>query len=298
MSSFDRVIFVSSWIFVILTGQLLLVVIRKYHQNKPLGMQTLLGKVIVIFVHTLAISGGVLESSVCATEVFGPIKSRMTIIRWFLETVLVEAFYIALLAMMATKYLLIYHGAYMSEVNEEAYLKRLKIILLTLPIALALLEATLISDLEDLITYQQMYNGQVENDAKIETTTISLFSLSFLGLMSMQARIEFDAYQSQDGQGSALSKFISCCKNCQAQSNISNNQDAGYAIKVARITVLLGFMLVVIVIIQLAGGAENTKWNQLYFSAILTNVMPILFIYNHSQMKKTAWKEISNLICC
>ncbi len=285
----EKIVYIACTVIVFFVCQWTLFVIRKYHQDKPLGMQTLLGKVIVIFLKVFAFAVGILSSSMILTELHGPFSEMVAFSWWLISCVLILTLYLAFLTMMATKYFLIYHGPYMDDVNEEKYLKRLKMLLIIFPTFLVCFELTLFSNLMELATFQQLQLGYSKQNAGLEITMMALMLLSLLAMITMQARIEYDAFHAQDLEGGIFVKVLVACKSTKQQPTAN----AGYTANVTRIAVGLGIMLFIIILIQLFGGADNTKWNQLYFAAIMANVMPSLFIYNHPGMKKIAQKFFS-----
>ena len=68
----EAILFASAYFLSTIACQFSLFVIRKYHQSKPLGMQTLLGEVIVIFSKVLALTDLLKNATFCITELFAP----------------------------------------------------------------------------------------------------------------------------------------------------------------------------------------------------------------------------------
>ena len=282
--------YVSSYAVICLICQLAFLVIRKYHQNKPPGMQTLLGKVIVLLTQVFSANMAFIEASFCLLELFGPFNATIALILWFPMISGILMVYLSFLSTMITKYLLIYHAPHMADVSEDNFLKELRILLIAFPIVATLLEWKMLSNLEELATFQMLHIGLTKSDAKLEVTMVTMILVTFSVMAAMQCRIEYDALQANDDQTGFLPVIMECYENCRNEN--SQQSVSGYAIKVTRIAVGLGLVLLIIIVIQMFGGADNTKWNQLFFATIMTNVMPILFIQSHPQMRKTVWKTL------
>ena len=278
MLSSENVIYVVLCIIICTICQLALFIIRKHHLDKPIGMQTLLGKVVVIFLRVFSVTTQLLITTSCIALLYGPFRFAIAFPWWFTEVVAILSLYLAFLSLMVTKYMLIYHGTYMADINEDEFMKHLKILLVIVPVLLAIFEVTTLSNPKNLATFQQMYQGTTRSNAGIEVTMMSLMILSFAAMIFTQARIEYDALKVKDEDSGLLKKVVF---------------NSGYAINVTRFAVGLGLILAAIICIQIFSGADNTKWNQLLFTAVMTNIMPVLFICNHPQMKKTAWKIIN-----
>ncbi len=118
MSSVERVLSVTAYGLIFVSCQFSLYVIRKYHNSKPLGMQTLHGKVIVLFTKVLGFLVAFFACSFTWRDLVGLFPRNISIALWFAIHSTTLILFLTFLAMIVTKYSSIYHGALISEINE------------------------------------------------------------------------------------------------------------------------------------------------------------------------------------
>ena len=70
--NFESILFATSYFMSTVACQFSLFVIRKYHQNKPLGMQSLLGEVTVILTKVMALANIMKNATFVLTGLFAP----------------------------------------------------------------------------------------------------------------------------------------------------------------------------------------------------------------------------------
>ncbi len=107
---FQNVVQHFSYVVANLIGLGAVFIIRSYHQNKPPGLQSLLSKVVILFTRTVDLVSwnGIITLSIL--EAAGELDFVPAAITVFVGQVLAIAFFMALLFLLVTKYLLVYHG--------------------------------------------------------------------------------------------------------------------------------------------------------------------------------------------
>ena len=68
----ESILLICAYLISIIACQFSLIVIREYHKSKPLGMQTLLSEVTVIYTRVLGIANLVKSPTFCLVELFAP----------------------------------------------------------------------------------------------------------------------------------------------------------------------------------------------------------------------------------
>ncbi len=72
----EKVVYAVGLLVTLVLSQLALFVIRKYHHDKPLGMQTIHGKVTVLFLQVFASTIFVMDVSLAIPELWGPFPNN------------------------------------------------------------------------------------------------------------------------------------------------------------------------------------------------------------------------------
>ncbi len=103
-------------------------VIRSYFKKKPLGLQTILGKVIILFTQISDIAGTAMLSCVFAVEVFGPIENDSNNFICYLKMALAYtttlSYYACCSIVIIVKYLSIYHRSAFIVLDIYLFLKK------------------------------------------------------------------------------------------------------------------------------------------------------------------------------
>ena len=196
--------------------------------------------------------------------------------------------YMTLLTVLVTKYMSIYHGTMMAEVEEVQALKWIKVFLATMPFILCTLQYSVISSFNNMGNFQLKFMGHSEPGSGFEMViSVSSMLCLFFGIF-LQIRIEYDSIVIQDAQISTFGKMVNWCKmsftDGAASIDIDQVNLMGYSFKAIRIVTLLGTTLGLIQMLQTL-GSHYMKWTKLLFGAILTVVLPFFFISKHKGMK-------------
>ncbi len=218
---------------------------------------------------------------------FGPFSKTVSIVWCFSIVVATVSLYIALLFVMVTKYLSIYHGTFLSEIDEEKYLKIMRVITLAGSILMTSMDFVpwFHTNVEDLADIQLFYLGYTKNDAKLEVSIVLVLATNLITALVIHAKIEFDNIK-VDYTNSWTAFTLSCIQNRPSFSEI------GYSIKFMRAAIVCSLFLMTIIFVQIFGGAWRTKWNQLIFNIFIGVYVPLLFIFKHPDMKSLLIKTI------
>ncbi len=84
-------------------------VIRSYHGSKPLGLQSLLSKVIIMFTYSFDIFTASVTFWMAVQETFGQLTDAQTVFAAILAYLVSAHFYLCVDFILITKYALIYH---------------------------------------------------------------------------------------------------------------------------------------------------------------------------------------------
>ncbi len=110
MASFGKLLSISLGIFTILSGLFASNVIRTHHENKPLGLQSLLSKNLIITLHTLDLAQVSSLASVLFVETIGPVHhDGLAILFEFIGHYTCSALGISVLTSLLIKYASVYH---------------------------------------------------------------------------------------------------------------------------------------------------------------------------------------------
>ncbi len=112
-----------------LVGFFCAIVVKKYHENKPLGMQTILGEVIRISLVSYGLVTAnnliIMNAMVCAAPIAAAASVVLAVANFFVAVLILTS----LMLLFITKYLSLFHGPYLASLEEKDYLKVLKVLL-------------------------------------------------------------------------------------------------------------------------------------------------------------------------
>ncbi len=278
--------------------QTLLFVIRSYHENKPLGMQSFLSKVIIISIHVFHLVGIYGPTVFSLIEILGSVDYQTAVVLSVIEYILGVMCYFSLLIMTITKYLSIYHSAIVNELNEEQVLLFLKRLTAIFPITLASLEFSLWTNIEDTQSFQIFYpnNTQPGSRSRIGYGMLAMILCNFFAALFLQGCLEYDFYHQQTLDDIS---WIAKLK----EWFFAKKADKGYIesvelkLGIARALVAITFVLMVCLAIQTIFHTFGFKIILLIFFIILGNVCPLIFIVHHPGMSAQGHKLFKSVIC-
>ena len=297
MSFAEDIIFVTFYVMLCLVCQFALLVIRKYHENKPLGFQTILSKVIVIFLKVFAVVDIAKIAIVCLAELLGPLPRWVSVILTVSEFVFHVALFYSLITLLVTKYVSIHFNNMIAGLDEERLLNKIKTSIVVVPMISSFSEYTYFSRFDDLAKFQQKFLGYAKEDSTSEVITAVFILAIFLAWAIIYTRIEYDAIQAEDDHTGNLGKFIKWLIAFRHDGfKIIVYKHFGYTMRVMRTVWICGLSMVLLIVYNFTVGQNNTKWNTLLFTIVMTVFVPIIFILKHDGIKSVAVKMLKNFI--
>ena len=275
--------------------QFSLFVIRKYHISKPLGMQTLLGEVIIIMTKMFSFTHIIKFVSHSIYELFpGTTFPKGVSVVWVLvEFASSHMFTQSLFVVVVIKYLSIFHGTFLALFDEEKLLRKVKIALVISPLLFDALEYSCLSNMEYMVTYQHKYLGYKDLGAQEEKSTKPIFYVTVMLALVMYFRIEKDV--PEGGIFARMLKKLTALKSCCNGENQEEHITIGYNIRVIRlltISLLAGTFLSVYNLIY--GLSEIVT--MLSYITISNIIIPLIFVCKHDDMTKIAVKLLKSFV--
>ncbi len=271
-------------------------IIVKYHQNKPLGMQTLLSKVIILFIWVFS------QASICATiiraltEFFVPISKIMAYMATIYNFVSAISFLFSIFVMLVTKYVSVFHIALVASFDEDKVLPFLWITTLGVPVILAILQYRILSSVEVGSMFQLLTGSKEE----VITNDVSLFTIVFvitaITMFFVFVRIEVDYHEY--GYLSKVKNFLRGTRvgpSPQPRIEIVGNQAAvkindspGYTKNAIRFFALISAVFVFVILFVNESGRFMFLFMRMFFSVIC----PAFFIWNHLGIRSTLKHQV------
>ncbi len=314
MSLIERIVFVTFYLTMAVSSTFSANVIRTYHRNKPLGMQTLHGKIIEeVMLPALKYVTWIMCTIMISSEIVGPFPKTLSYVLQVIDYDTVLTFQTALFFVMLVKYLVIYHGPYIDSFNETTIVCFVKVTTVLLPWMLAVFEYNFWTNMEDSVTFQTKHLGYSKPESKLEKGKIACNVWNFVMLLVCQGRIEFDHISHHESEGCLafiqkafanndihIEPEVGNPENAEEQNNssltISTNGKLGYNVSILRIAVACGFIFIVAIIFHATAGSEYSKYNLVIVGFIFTIGGPYLFISNHGGMRKIATEKIRRIL--
>ncbi len=309
----EQVIFITFYFLILAATHFFGNVIQTYHRNKPLGLQTLHGKILEdIFIPAWTGTATSLVTMMVVGEIVGPLSKELAMLFAVIDYVSLVTIQIALFFVILTKYLTIYHGPLINSLDEKDALQTVKVLVALVPFTLALMEYCFLTPMEESLTFQTKHFGLAKPEAR--GTKGKFFGIIFdaLLLLISQARIEYGNISRNETHGclAFIKRAFVLTQNqldnpvgvgsvneneSDASLSISSNvKRFGYNIRILRIAFAIGIASVSIVVYHVASGTAD-QYRKLTFVviyAINCIVGPYLFIRNHKGMSKIAKNKL------
>ncbi len=159
----EKIVFAVIYLIFPSMSLFLIQVMQKYHRGKPLGQQSLHGKVTEeIFLGSLKIS---VISKQFRNVVFELISGSNNLPRnvafmfHTLDFLTLSHLYMALLVLLSVKYISIYHGHLLANVDESKLVPQLKWSLYILPCIQMFVEFNYLTRIDDIAKFQSLVLG-------------------------------------------------------------------------------------------------------------------------------------------
>ncbi len=280
-------------------------VIKTHQRSKPLGMQTLLSRMIVIFVNTLTVSGFNFASTFIAVEQFGPFTEIGSIICTLVPYTSVIAFMLSWLMLTVTKYLSVYDNHWIASLDDNVIARRALIVILIVPPLVTLIEFTFLTKIQVTMGYLSASLGFTHTGAaKREVIMPAMTLLATLLVAILQFRIELDRYRNGEVDGLIQKVLNWICSGSNHDNHEAANAEAvsnasvtlgrhGYSIIVMRAFTVL---LVPIFLVLAAGSGGSLKLNIVIGFVIIHAIAPMAVIWNHKGMRGILVTKLSTIM--
>ena len=267
-------------------------VVRQYNISKPMGMQTLLGKVTVIFTYAATVCDIVKMSALCVTHMFSPMPKYVAMVMVVIEYYLIVVCLTSLLALTITKYMSIFHGHVIDMFEERVLVYFLKVFVVLFSGFVAVVEYLVLSNFEDLYNYQQKASGCEKMDAHAEQSKSVIVFINVVMMVILYVRIEYSSLQANDTNSGLLVKHLIWFRRTDAHNGQVSDADmqSEFSIKTFRAVAACGLLVVGIFVYK--HFLADTLWANLTFIISATVIIPFIFILNHPGMRSTAKKII------
>ncbi len=263
-----------------------------YHENKPLGLQSLLGQVIVLFVR---VSQGTMTFAALVfsiVELNGPMDSNLASAIALVEYLFTLVFYSSLLMMTLTKYFSIYNSSFISELNEMIVMKYLKGFLIVFPLIIAPIELSFWTKLEDTEAYQLFHTGNTGSASTLGYGKIIMVLLNFAAAILLQVRLEIDLYNQPNHDNLGwLAKIKSFFPTRKLGVEVE-----GYELSIFRLIVTLILSMMGVFLAEVMFQAVTFRHIVLFFYILMGDVFPLIFIINHPNMRTHLFKMLHHVI--
>ncbi len=196
-------------------------------------------------------------------------------------------FYFGVIILVLTKYFSIYHGPFLAIFDEGKLLKKVKIFFIIVPIILVAIQNTFGTDVENLSRFQDKFYGHYKTNIKVEVVTEICKYGAVLSVTTLYLYIEYT--------NGLLEKLKSFLRNpfCFKKNNDSNNvyEIFGYNGRVIQVVIVICTTTLIPTIISIP-----QMWRRLYLVTVISVVVPLLIIFKHEGMTKTALKLLKSLM--
>ncbi len=272
-------------------------VIKTYHLSKPLGMQTLLGKFIVLFTnvylwsvacYAFAFTIGI----TCSPSGFvNNFTARIITVVIFMAS---QACFSAFTICLIVKYFSIYHSTWLESVDEDQLISKARISLVVGPSVMAFVEYCYLTRILDN-RYYQFFRYGTNGGEGVETLRPVLLLITFLCIAILQTRLELDnLHFGEDSLLLNLLRKLNCLgqNSSRARLEEDSNVTDGYNMGVFRMLFILGvsiFSLFLYMVIIDTGDLANIVLPGFF---IISTLIPAVFIANHPKLKKLALTQV------
>ncbi len=264
--------------------------IKSYHLSKPLGMQTILGKFIVLFAYIYIVSIAVFALAFTVGIIFAPlglVSDSIALLVTGGYYVGSQTFFMAMSACLIVKYISIYHSTLWEHIEEDRLLYMAKLVLTAATVFSAFIEYTYFSDMANN-RYYQFFRFGTNSGQGAEVTKILLFLFTFQIMVGLQFRLEVDNFRF--GENSLLLRLAQKLRCVQDVTPADNNEEQQqgkeeYKMGVLRTLVILGAVIISTFVYMHLVRIGNMGLNVLPGFLTVSTFIPAVFIANHQGLK-------------
>ncbi len=287
------------------TGVWMLSIMKLYHKNKALGMQTFLGRVVVLYLNFLLAVGSVTTITSLWQEVAMIGEQTATLLTvsskivnfclssfsWIYQTCPLVLYndltwVSATCIVLVVKYLSIYHSSYIHSLNEESAIKILRSFLLIMPPVLVSIEYSYLTGIKDTQVFHIYMGSKSASDHKMEVLSLAVYFITLITGLVLQTRIELDHLSYHEA--TCLSKF----KNFFSTSN--HNIDGEYKLSATRIIFAMGTLFIVFISYIILVGIENGKTIAIIYHVMFLTVSPTTFVLCHGTLRTIVTNQLQS----
>ncbi len=311
-STFEKSSIVSFYCITTLFNWFCSYVIVKYHRNKPLGLQTLFSKVIVLLTFAFAQASTTSTIVRSLNVLAAPLDETLAIHVAVLSTISGLTFLLAILITLITKYLSVYHSTLISNANDDLITPCLWIVNVVMPYILAILEYNYLTDIRKDETFLVLILGpDKEVEGKSEVTTRGVMLANVVTAIIVQTRIEMDHhetgyivkikhwFQANDIKVAPQREPSSVGPDQEEAEdqfpdpahNFNETGSGGYKISVLRLLLVLAAILMVIVLAKGTGMATF-----IFFRLFFSVICPMLFILTHDGIRHCLASQLKTVV--
>ena len=273
-------------------GVVTIKVIRSYYESKPPGLQTFLGKVIVLFTYsfvglTIYVAAFLTYVTLDFARTITDADSLALILTAAADNFFVGIEFDALLVVI-TKYLSVYKSQWIFALNEQRAIRFLKLMALLVPLILTILEFTLITNPKDAELFRILKGPKHENKRKVEVTKAFMSLSLILATVLLQLRLEYDNFRHGENPTCCLHFIFKFFDRSPNNLNQDSADPLEYKMSILRLAACF---------LTIVGGIVNFLfWSYsgyidvykvvLLVYVFLNVVMTTLSIYNHEGLRK------------
>ncbi len=295
MPLFWQILFVAWYCFITIFCEFATTVVQKYHRDKPLGMQSLHGKIIEeVLMPALQISAFLINIALVAVDGFGTVSYHMAVLLQLTDFFCISTFQLSLFAVLLTKYLTIYYGSLIDSLEDNQIILVVKVAAFGLPWIFMLIQYVFLMNIDQSILFQLKNLGYTTSGSQMETMIIFGNVINFVMILISQIRIEYDHIKRQEAQG-LLANVKRIFSSQESGENDNLTENLGYQLSVLRILFACGVVFMTVVYFHATSGTESGKINSLIMATIISCIGPTVFIANHDGMRKIAVKQFKNI---
>ncbi len=274
--------------------------IKSYHESKPLGLQTIFGRVICILMSTLLCVStyhGLVYIPCCVVQ-FIDIDENILKVLAALSCITIQAVHSALFLALITKYLSIYHSCYIYSLDEEQTIATLKWFMVLVPVVSTTIEYTQFTDINDTISYLPLVidswsdNGNT-NSPKTEIIKTFGFAVLFALTCILYGRLEFDENHFSQLKSWIMKLRMSPQTGIIAAHNGAKEENAEVEYKISVLRIAFAMLLM----FGIVAFARTGNVLAIVIGAyIIANViLPSIFIVNHSSLRQHFTSKVVSL---
>ncbi len=268
-------------------------IVRSYHRSKPLGLQTLLGQVIVVFTKVCCA-----VTIFCGTVV--PIHVFLDLGSFFefgsqvltsLSSILSCAFLISAMSILQTKYLSIYHSTLLHSFDDAEVISVFQVILVGLSLSLTLIEFGYLTQIRDTVIYQVLQYGTARTDALAEKSKVGLVLTFLTTLFILQSRLEADNIR--HGEGGILPRCLR--NNFNFDDAAPEVDEDDYQMNVIRGVVFLLTLIMSLVLFHIIVGVGSVEVKMAVAYLTGSIATPSIASYSHQGLKNHCYQKLNDV---